>query len=271
MKDIKTGLENILNEASLKEINPSGFKFISVDKIFVNEFNAHRQTHEDILRLKESIEEYGLMMPLKVKRNKNGNYTLIAGEGRFKALSMLDEYTFNGATHSTSEIPVMIDKTNRDEDDENIAIILANAQKEESKEYKLIVIKKLLKIFYKKKENNNFKEYETKNKRTWLAMVTGYSESSIRDYLKVIEGDDSNTKAKQTQTISKDIDKYLKNMKFNQSFIENWEIDDINNELEDDVINYLEGYLNEMNGFLAALKRKRSKSQQNNINKRGYC
>ena len=49
----KTGLEDVLNKGSLKEINQSNFKFIDKELIIENPFNADRQTEENILKVKK--------------------------------------------------------------------------------------------------------------------------------------------------------------------------------------------------------------------------
>lgn len=176
-------LNDILSEASLKETKSSGFKYIEAKRIKLNKLNKDRQTNENVDKIRKSIETVGLIHPLKVIKDKDNDYILISGHGRYLALSQMLVYQFNGKTHDAYEIPVIIDETIYTSDDEQLALIVANAQKDESVEEKRDTVKKCERIFLNKKENNHLSEDDIKNKRSWIAAMTGYSESSVRDYL----------------------------------------------------------------------------------------
>lgn len=177
-----TGLENLVNKASLTETNPFNTKFIPVNKIMEHEFNSGRQTAENIDKLKRSIQDAGLLHPLLVYSVGN-QYKLIAGHGRLKAIQQLKDYRFNGAVYLADEVPVIIDKTKRDDVDYQVNILRSNAQKDESIEDKLLTVSKAETIYLNYRESGLLTEEDKTNKRKWISEVTGYSESSVRDYL----------------------------------------------------------------------------------------
>lgn len=233
----KFNINDILSDASIKETKTSGFRFVDISQIYVNIKNRDRQTIENVEKIRLSIREYGLLNPLKVKANKDNTYTLIAGEGRLRALKQLDEYIFNGIKHSINEIPVMVDGGEYDTDDEEVIIMLANAQKDESLDEKIEITKNALRIFNRKKKERNFKSDESRNKRKWLSMVTGYSESSIRDYLKKIEAkekDDGEIACEIEEY--KQLDKLKKCLEKASRIIKDWPIEDYINEDDFDEI-----------------------------------
>lgn len=79
-----------------------------------------RKVFEDkeLLELRDSIEEFGVLQPIIVKKEKDGTYFLIAGERRFRAASML----------GLAKIPAVI----KDADERDIALIalIENVQRE---------------------------------------------------------------------------------------------------------------------------------------------
>jgi ParB family chromosome partitioning protein len=67
---------------------------IPVDIIEVNPDQPRRIFGEDeLMELTESIKEYGVIQPVIVKKNKLGDYELIAGERRLRAAKMLGLFT----------------------------------------------------------------------------------------------------------------------------------------------------------------------------------
>lgn len=64
---------------------------IPIDSICISPFQPRRAFHESsIAELAESIRQHGLLTPLLVRRIAAGQYELIAGERRLRALTMLN-------------------------------------------------------------------------------------------------------------------------------------------------------------------------------------
>lgn len=92
---------------------------IPVDLIDVNPDQPRKNFGEDeLLELTESIKEYGVIQPIIVKRNCNGNYTLIAGERRLRAAILA----------GLPKIPALIREA--DEQDSAIIALVENVQRE---------------------------------------------------------------------------------------------------------------------------------------------
>ena len=71
---------NITNTQSSLTVN------ISIDKIIANSNQPRKSfNNEEILELSNSIKLYGILQPILVKKNNNGNYQIIAGERRWRA------------------------------------------------------------------------------------------------------------------------------------------------------------------------------------------
>lgn len=65
---------------------------IPLDKIVANPFQPRSKIrNEQLQQLAQSIEEYGVIIPIMVTPTDNGLYQLIAGERRVRASRMLDE------------------------------------------------------------------------------------------------------------------------------------------------------------------------------------
>jgi len=62
---------------------------IPVDMITANEQQPRQNFNEEqLLELRDSIKEFGILQPLLLKRENNGEYSLIAGERRLRAAVM---------------------------------------------------------------------------------------------------------------------------------------------------------------------------------------
>lgn len=79
-------------------------KKISTDKISANPWQPREFFgHQDLEDLVESIKRHGILQPLIVTENGDGNYVLVAGERRLRAAKMLDLKTVPCLVRSASE------------------------------------------------------------------------------------------------------------------------------------------------------------------------
>ncbi|SQB57269.1 parB family protein [Clostridium sporogenes] len=94
--------------------------YISTDKIIPNLYQPRKYFNEEsIEELAQSIKVYGIIQPLSVRKIKDGEYELVAGERRLRAAKKL----------GLNEVPaVIIDVT--DKDSAAIAL-LENLQRED--------------------------------------------------------------------------------------------------------------------------------------------
>lgn len=86
LKDMSSYLnEGIDNAGEIQEI--------SLKQIIINEANDYRQLDDitDIEILADDIERNGLLHNLVVSKRKNGDYVILSGERRYRALNMLME------------------------------------------------------------------------------------------------------------------------------------------------------------------------------------
>ena len=76
-------------------------EFVTVGTAFVEPNRKQPRKHfdeEELSALSESVKRYGVLQPITVKDEKNGFYTIIAGERRWRAAKMA----------GLSEVPVRI-------------------------------------------------------------------------------------------------------------------------------------------------------------------
>ncbi|MCQ4637453.1 ParB/RepB/Spo0J family partition protein [Anaerovorax odorimutans] len=92
---------------------------VPIDMIFTNPEQPRKIFgEEELLELRDSIKEYGVIQPIILKRYNNGSYIVIAGERRLRAATMA----------GLTKIPAII----READDKDAAIIalVENVQRE---------------------------------------------------------------------------------------------------------------------------------------------
>jgi ParB family chromosome partitioning protein len=66
------------------------FAKISVTKVVANRFQPRKEFHQETLEeLKNSIRENGLIQPITVRRTKSGDFELVSGERRWRAVKEL--------------------------------------------------------------------------------------------------------------------------------------------------------------------------------------
>ncbi len=91
-KGLGRGLGALLDANSVIETTTEtekDVKKIKITQIEPNKTQPRRDFDEEkIQELSESIKEYGVLQPIVVKLNKNGFYTIIAGERRWRASRM---------------------------------------------------------------------------------------------------------------------------------------------------------------------------------------
>ena len=94
MKKLGRGLGAILEDVEagyLKSIPENGVKEIPVEKIKINPFQPRKNFNEEAINeLAASIKKHGLMQPVIVIED-NGEFILVAGERRLRAVKSLDQ------------------------------------------------------------------------------------------------------------------------------------------------------------------------------------
>ena len=169
-------------EDSYQEDNGLALRLVSAEDIIINKLNEGRQNQENIDNLTASIAEAGLITPLSVRMDEQGQYILLSGEGRFKALKNLNfTYRFNGKD-IIGKVPVIINNDARSEDEEEIFLIRANAQRQLSIEEKIELVKRCA-AFYEKHHSRKSSSVVRGTKRDWISSVTGFSPASVQHYL----------------------------------------------------------------------------------------
>ena len=94
-KALGRGLESLLGEAAeaySKDlgINVSDVQNIEIDLIAPNPYQPRKNFDEEALsELASSIDEFGLIQPVVLYKDKEGSYILIAGERRLRACKIL--------------------------------------------------------------------------------------------------------------------------------------------------------------------------------------
>ncbi len=78
---------------------------IEISRIGLNPYQPRRQPPDEggLRELAESIRQFGLLSPLLVRRAGNGNYELIAGERRLRAIKMLGHSHVDAIVMSATE------------------------------------------------------------------------------------------------------------------------------------------------------------------------
>ena len=109
----------VREENSRKSEKYEKILMIDIDRIYPNPSQPRKFFTEDaILRLADSIKNHGLIQPLTVRVKETGNYELIAGERRLRALKLI----------GAKEAPCVISNANSEES-AHLAII-ENIQRE---------------------------------------------------------------------------------------------------------------------------------------------
>ena len=116
------GLSSLIPTKILSDLqtNTNNFQKISITKI-INNPNQPRKKFDEahIKELAKSIKEYGILQPILVQENNNGEYQIIAGERRWRAAQII----------GISEIPAIV-KESSNESSVEISLI-ENIQRED--------------------------------------------------------------------------------------------------------------------------------------------
>lgn len=116
------GLDALLSTDSVVETtteNEKNVKIIKIMQIEPNKTQPRTDFDEEKLNaLADSIAEYGVLQPIVVKLNKNGFYTIVAGERRWRAARIA----------KLKEIPAIV--KNFDEQSEKEVALIENLQRE---------------------------------------------------------------------------------------------------------------------------------------------
>lgn len=116
-------ISGLLNDES-KEYTNKRITLIPIDEIFPNALNHAPINNID--ELAASIKETKLQTPLSVYKRANHDYVILNGERRYTALKKLNQY----------EVPVIVEPKPSSIFEERLIILDANAQRDETKEYK---------------------------------------------------------------------------------------------------------------------------------------
>lgn len=116
------GLDALLSTDSVVETtteNDKNVKIIKIMQIEPNKTQPRTDFDEEKLNaLADSIAEYGVLQPIVVKLNKNGFYTIVAGERRWRAARIA----------KLKDIPAIV--KNFDEQSEKEVALIENLQRE---------------------------------------------------------------------------------------------------------------------------------------------
>ncbi len=116
------GLDALLNTDSVVETTTDyekDVKIIKITQIEPNKSQPRSEFDEEKLQaLADSIAEYGVLQPIVVKLNKNGFYTIIAGERRWRAARIA----------KLKEMPAIV--KNYNEQSEKEVALIENLQRE---------------------------------------------------------------------------------------------------------------------------------------------
>lgn len=110
-KGLGRGLDALMNTKDLDiDVNikapefVAGIEMIDINKIRANENQARKTfTKEEIDELADSIEQFGIIQPVLLKK-VNGGYLLIAGERRFRAAKQVGLLTIPGIIKDLSDV-----------------------------------------------------------------------------------------------------------------------------------------------------------------------
>ncbi len=160
------GLSALLSSKTEESTNTKEYKIINISSILVNKNQPRKRFDKNILNeLAESIKKQGVLQPIVVRRTKNSEFEIVAGERRWRAAQIAGLH----------EMPAII-KTFSDDQAMEIALI-ENIQREnlnpveEARAFK----------FLSEKNNNNHEE---------IANLVSKSQSHISNMIRLLELDE---------------------------------------------------------------------------------
>lgn len=188
-------IDNLLNETSQNTVEK--ITMLDVDEIFVNPLNTAPIINID--ELAASIEERGLETPLVVYKKANHHYVIVNGERRWTALKKL----------GIERVAVIIKPFPDDEVEERLMIMDANAQRDESLEYKKQRAKEYESLYHLLKQQNKIPTGMLKIE--WIGMHMNVSSRTAQRYLKDKEELNKEKKIDSNLTIYNDLENHMKN------------------------------------------------------------
>ena len=167
-KKLGKGLSSLLGNKSdlnLEHKTDNGLLLIPIEKIFRDENQPRKEfDQEKIEELAQSINKNGLIQPLILTNNTDGNYTLVAGERRWRAAQLAKLKT----------IPALLLPPDLDKDEISL---IENIQRENLKiSEEAMAYQRLIK-------KNNYTHEE-------LSKIVGKSRSHITNLLRILNLDD---------------------------------------------------------------------------------
>ena len=114
-------LENKLQfPKQAKENEKKNISYIDIDSIRPNPYQPRRQfSRESLEELRESIQQYGVIQPINVRRISGNRYELVAGERRLRAAVMA----------GLKQIPAIV--IDIDDNDSAVLALIENLQRED--------------------------------------------------------------------------------------------------------------------------------------------
>lgn len=187
-------IDNLLNETSQNTVEK--ITMLDVDEIYKNPLNTAPIINID--ELAASIKERGLESPLIVYKKSNHNYVIINGERRWTALKKL----------GIERVAVIIKPFPVDEVEERLMIMDANAQRDESLDYKKQRAKEYECLYHLLKQQNKIPTGLLKIE--WIGMHMNVSSRTVQRYLKDKEKSNKDKKINNLE-IYKDLESHMNN------------------------------------------------------------
>ena len=166
-KKLGKGLSSLLGEKAdlnIQKKNDNGLLLVPIEHIFRDESQPRKEFNkEKIEELAQSIKKNGLIQPLILNKNSENNYTLVAGERRWRAAQIANLKT----------IPALL--LPKDLDKDEISLI-ENIQRENLK------ISEEAQAYQRLIDKNNYTHEE-------LSKIVGKSRSHISNLIRILNLD----------------------------------------------------------------------------------
>ena len=102
------GLDALISTEAIRPVASSSIGEIEISKIHANPNQPRRDFNEEALQeLADSISELGVIQPITLRKEDDGNYMIIAGERRFRASQLAGKNTIPAYILSANEKDTM--------------------------------------------------------------------------------------------------------------------------------------------------------------------
>ena len=166
-KKLGKGLSSLLGEKAelnIQKKNDNGLLLVPIEQIFRDENQPRKEFNkEKIEELAQSIKKNGLIQPLILNKNSENNYTLVAGERRWRAAQIANLKT----------IPALLLPNDLDKDEISL---IENIQRENLK------ISEEAQAYQRLIDKNNYTHEE-------LSKIVGKSRSHITNLIRILNLD----------------------------------------------------------------------------------